>query len=107
MGSTRQGGQHSSGMLGVWHQPDLLSISSQAVFREERDRRLIDSSDCEPAQLRIRPVLPAPAYVKGYGRNHMRVYRDLLGAGAEPAHQAEEAPGTREARAAVRTGALD
>jgi len=41
MGSARQGCQHSSRIPGVWHQPDLLSVSSKAVFREQRDCRLV------------------------------------------------------------------
>jgi hypothetical protein len=77
---------------------ELLSVSRKAVFREQRDCRLADSSDDKPAQLGFRIVLSVPAQRQRLWLESQACLPDLSGTGTEPAHQAEEAAGAREAR---------
>ena len=50
MGSQGKGGPHPACLSGVGYQSNLLPISSQTVFREQRNRGLADSSDGESAK---------------------------------------------------------
>ena len=94
----RQGGEHSAARAGLCDQRDLLPLSSPSSRTENaRDRRLADPLDAQPAQLGLRAVLSVPAQRQRLRLEPQAGVPDLPGAGAEPAHQAEEAAGAREA----------
>ncbi len=90
--------QHPQGVRAVRGQRDLLSLRAEAVERERTDRRLVDASDAQPAQLGLWAVLPVPTQREGASVEPQARLSHLPAAGAEPADQAQAAPGARECR---------
>src|SRR5690554_2560542 len=96
--------QHPACLPDLRGQRDLLPLPSQGERGERPDRRLAGAADHDVSRLGVWPVLPVPPQRQGLGLEPQAGLPHLPGAGVEPADQAEEAPGAREARAAGGAG---
>src|SRR6056297_1163029 len=103
-GSRDSGDQRPAGLRGAFHQPELLSVSAEAIGRERRDCRLADPPDPQPEELGVWAVLSVSAQRQGLPMESQAGLSDLPGVGAKPADQAEEAHRSTSAGAAGGAG---
>ena len=77
---------HQSGLQGVWHQRNMLSVLGQASGRERADRDLAGLVDQQQSELGLWSVLPIFAQRKGTRLESQADLSDLPRAGTEHAH---------------------
>ena len=58
--------ERPTGLWGVVHHRDLLPLHAQALGRERRNRRMVDSPDAQPAELGLRLCFLYLRNVKGF-----------------------------------------
>jgi len=88
-----------TGVPGIWHQPDLLSIQSEAGRGKQLHCRLAGTANEQLAQLGLRPVPPVPAQRERLQMEPQACLQNLPRTRAEPADQTASSSGAGETAA--------